>query len=65
MNHFAARLPVGTTLIWLKRYDNAFGTFLSDAEIAWEKGGYGVYCFRDVSMQGESNNKKHPTQKPF
>lgn len=64
-NHFAASLPVGTTLVWLKRYDNAFGTFLSDAELAWQKGGHGVYCFRDVSMQGESNNKKHPTQKPL
>lgn len=34
-NHFASRLPVGTTLVWLKRNDAAFGSFLSDAEIAW------------------------------
>ena len=63
-NHYASRLPVGTTLVWLKRYDNAFGSFLSDAELAWQKGGHGVYCFRDVSLQGESNSKVHPTQKP-
>lgn len=64
-NHYAERLPVGTTLVWLKRYDNAFGTFLSDAELAWQKGGHGVYCCRDVSLQGESLNKLHPTQKPL
>lgn len=64
-NHFGARLPVGTTLVWLKRYDAAFGSFLSDAELAWQKGGHGVYCFRDVSLQGESLSKSHPTQKPL
>ena len=63
-NHFGSRLPVGTTLVWLKRLDAAFGSFLSDAEVAWMKGGLGVYCFRDLSMQGETNNKQHPTQKP-
>jgi site-specific DNA-methyltransferase (adenine-specific) len=64
-NHFGARLPVGTTLVWLKRYDDGFGTFLSDAEIAWQKGGHGVYCHRDVSLQSDSFNKLHPTQKPL
>src|SRR5688500_16205077 len=43
-NHYAARLPVGTTLVWIKRFDGGFGSFLSDAEIAWMKGGHGVYC---------------------
>lgn len=68
-NHYAARLPVGTTLIWLKRNDEAFGTFLSDAEVAWMRGGHGVYAFRDargptgraVEGLGEA---AHPTQKP-
>lgn len=64
-NHFGARLPVGTKLIWLKRYDEGFGSFLSDAEEAWMKGGHGIYCRRDVSMQGESSNKMHPCQKPI
>jgi DNA modification methylase len=63
-NHFGGRLPVGTTLVWLKRYDEGFGSFLSDAEVAWMKGGHGVYCKRDVSLQGESKNRMHPTQKP-
>lgn len=63
-NHYASRLPVGTTLIWIKRLDGAFGSFLSDAEIAWMKGGHGVYCFRDLSMMAEAKNRCHPSQKP-
>lgn len=63
-NHFAARLPVGSTLVWIKKLDPAFGAFLSDAELAWQKGGHGVYCKRDLSMNGEANNRRHPTQKP-
>lgn len=64
-NHFAARLPVGSTLVWLKRNDAAFGSFLSDAELAWMKGGYGVYCKRDTSLMAETRNRLHPTQKPL
>jgi len=63
-NHFAAKLPVGTTLVWIKRFDAAFGSFLSDAEIAWMKGGHGVYCRRDTSLYGDTNNRIHATQKP-
>ena len=63
--HFAAGLPVGTTLVWIKRYDSGFGSFLSDADLAWMKGGHGVYCKRDVSLQGESAHRLHPTQKPI
>ncbi len=62
--HFAARLPKGSVLVWLKRYDDGFGSFLSDADLAWKKGGEGVYCFRDVSLQGASRFRLHPTQKP-
>ena len=64
-NHFGSRLPVGTTLVWIKRNDRAFGSFLSDAEVAWERGGHGIYCFRDFSMTAEAVNRKHPTQKPI
>jgi site-specific DNA-methyltransferase (adenine-specific) len=64
-NHFAHRLPVGTTLIWIKRNEEAFGTFLSDAEIAWMKGGYGVYCFKDLSMTAEATRRVHQNQKPL
>ena len=63
-NHFAARLPVGTTLVWIKRLDGGFGSFLSDAELAWMKGGHGVYCFRDTSLMSETRWRMHPTQKP-
>jgi len=63
-NHFGARLPVGTKLIWIKRNDEAFGSFLSDAEEAWMKGGHGIYCKRDLSMNGETATRCHPTQKP-
>jgi site-specific DNA-methyltransferase (adenine-specific) len=63
-NHFPQHLGRGTALVWLKRYDSGFGSFLSDAEIAWLNRGCGVYCKRDVSMQGESAERCHPTQKP-
>jgi len=63
-NHFGQRLPVGTTLVWLKRNDAGFGTFLSDAEVAWMKGGHGVYVKRDLSMNGETATRCHPCQKP-
>jgi len=63
-NHFAAALPVGTTLVWIKRLDGGFGSFLSDAEMAWKKGGHGVYCRRDTSLMAETHERAHPTQKP-
>ena len=64
MHHFAQRLPVGSVLTWIKRNDEAYGSFLSDAELAWMKGGYGVYCRRDLSMNAETATRIHPTQKP-
>ena len=65
-NHYAQRLPVGTTLVWVKRTDAAFGTFLSDAEVGWEKGGRGVYCFTmpHQGVNAEAGVRVHPTQKP-
>lgn len=71
VNHFASRLPVGTTLVWIKRKDRHFGTFLSDAELAWRKGGCGVYCYRKEfppsSRMAElaTHSCPHPTQKPI
>jgi site-specific DNA-methyltransferase (adenine-specific) len=74
-NHYAAALPVGTTLIWVKKPDELFGTFLSDADVGWQKGGQGVYCFRRT-FTGRTRAKEawgtagydlppaHPTQKP-
>jgi DNA modification methylase len=63
-NHFPNALERGTALVWLKRYDGGFGSFLSDAEIAWVNSGHGVYCKRDLTLQGESSHRVHPTQKP-
>lgn len=70
-NHYAARLPVGTTLVWLKKPPHLYGTFLSDAEVGFKKGGYGVYChfeqFPPPSRIAEHDGKSpaHPTQKPI
>ncbi len=64
-NHYSARLPVGTTLVWLKRLDGGFGSFLSDAEVAWMKGGHGVYVKRDTSFCEYTQERNHPTQKPL
>lgn len=70
-NHYGARLPVGTTLVWVKRHPSNFGKFLSDAEIAWQKGGLGVYAAPiEWSAQGRrsegiNNLSVHPAQKPI
>ena len=61
---FPNRLPAGACLIWVKRLDPAFGSFLSDAETAWFSRGHGVYCFRDMTMMAEAKTREHPTQKP-
>jgi DNA modification methylase len=69
-NHYGEWLPVGTTLVWIKKADHLFGTFLSDAELAWMKGGHGVYCYRKQfpppSRMAENGGGEvaHPTQKP-
>jgi DNA modification methylase len=65
MNHFPQKLHKGSLLVWVKRYESGFGSFLSDAEVAWMNSGNGVYCFRDTSAQGESKDRQHPTQKPL
>ena len=63
-NNFPDKLPAGTCLIWLKRYDEAFQSFLSDAETAWMSKGRGVYCRRDLSNNAITATRAHPTQKP-
>lgn len=73
-NHFGSRLQVGTTLVWVKKHDHLFGTFLSDAEVAWMKGGHGVYVMkhsfpppaRAFDAGGDPCRPIgiHPTQKP-
>lgn len=63
-NAFPDKLPKGTCLVWIKRNDEAFGSFLSDAETAWHSRGYGVYCFKDLSNAAIARQRVHPTQKP-
>lgn len=63
-NNFPDKLPRGACLVWLKRLDSAFGSFLSDAETAWMSKGSGVYCRRDLSNNAIANERSHPTQKP-
>jgi site-specific DNA-methyltransferase (adenine-specific) len=70
-NHYAARLPLGRTLVWVKKKPHLYGTFLSDAEIGWASGGCGVYVhekqFPPPARMGEGVNGEvaHPTQKPL
>ena len=63
-NNYPDRLPRGGCLVWLKRNDDAFGSFLSDAELAWLSKGHGVYCRRDLSNAAIASYRVHPTQKP-
>lgn len=63
-NHYANMFPKGACLVWIKRFDEAFGTFLSDAEIAWKSTGCGVWCHRDLSNNSVAKQRSHPTQKP-
>lgn len=64
-NNYPDRLPRGACLVWLKRHDEAFGSFLSDAELAWMSKGHGVYCKRDLSNNAIARERVHPTQKPL
>jgi site-specific DNA-methyltransferase (adenine-specific) len=67
-NHFGNRLPIGSTLVWLKKRMDKLGVILSDCEVAWERGGHGVYAFRCVwdgcARESENRQHYHPTQKP-
>lgn len=63
-HNFPDKLPAGTCLVWLKRNEAAFGSFLSDAETAWMSKGRGVYCIRDLSNNSITRTRTHPTQKP-
>lgn len=72
-NHFWGKLPSGAALVWQKRNDDALGTFLSDAEIAYMNVGVGVYVFVKVfagssraidGSVGAYKGSLHPNQKP-
>ena len=63
-NWYCKHIPIGTWLVWDKRHANG-AAFLSDAEIAWMKGGKGVYLYAET-VQGAHRKEHalHPTQKP-
>ena len=67
--HFASRLPIGSTFVWIKKDAHLWGTFLSDADLAWSKGGYGVYCFQrnwsGFSRLQTVGKASHPNEKPI
>ena len=68
-NVYSDKLPPGTLLVWQKRRNSKLGKFLSDCEIAWMKGGKGIYLFNhewDGFMKASERGQKrqHPTQKP-
>jgi len=69
--HFASSIPTGSVLVWLKRAPHLLGTFLSDCELGWCRGGTGVYAlahkFHAATRLGEARQNGqcvHPHQKP-
>lgn len=68
--YHADKLPLGTVLVWLKKRMSKLGKILSDCELAWQKGGHGVYLFRHIwdgfDRETERGEKTLcPTQKPI
>jgi site-specific DNA-methyltransferase (adenine-specific) len=64
MHHFPQHLSRGSVLVWIKKYEDAFGSFLSDADLAWLNSGCGVYCSKTINPASFQADKCHPTQKP-
>jgi DNA modification methylase len=73
-NNFPQHLHAGSLLVWAKRRPTAYGTFLSDGEVAWFSKGHGVYLFEHVfagsslAMEYCSDAyapSAHPFQKPI
>jgi site-specific DNA-methyltransferase (adenine-specific) len=73
-NFFPQHLRPGSWLIWAKRRPEAYGTFLSDGEIAWLSKGHGVYMMEHVFIgsqpalewsQNAYTTSAHPFQKPI
>jgi len=70
-NHYFQRLPVGRTLLWIKKPTHLLGTFLSDFEVGWATGGHGCFAhFRQFPppsriVENDGRNVGHPTQKPI
>jgi len=60
-NLFAQKLPRGSWIVWDKREENGTA-WLADGEVAWMKGGYGVYICPHTGPIREGRGS-HPTQK--
>ena len=72
-NNFPQHLDAGSLLVWARRRPPAYGTFLSDGEVAWLSKGRGVYLFEHIfcgaQVALEAGNdvngpSAHPFQKP-
>ena len=63
-HNFPQHLERGSVLVWVKKYADAWGTFLSDADLAWMKGGCGVYLSNTINPAKFQSEREHPTQKP-
>lgn len=63
-HHFPQHLERGSVLVWVKKYEDAWDTFLSDADCAWMKGGCGVYLSSTINPAKFQAERVHPTQKP-
>lgn len=63
-NWYCQHIPMGTWLVWDKWHLGG-AAWLSDAELAWQKGKRGVYLYAEV-VQGAHRKERamHPTQKP-
>lgn len=73
-NNFPQHLQPGTLLVWSKRRPDAYGSFLSDGEVAWLSKGRGVYLFEHIfsgsaaAMEYTADayaQSAHPFQKPI
>jgi DNA modification methylase len=63
-HHYPQHLSRGSVLVWVKKHEHARGTFLSDADLAWMKGGCGVYLSPTINPASFQAERCHPTQKP-
>lgn len=73
-NYFPQKLAPGSILVWAKRRPAAYGSFLSDGEIAWFSKGRGIYLMEHVfagsapALEWSSDaytTSAHPFQKPI
>lgn len=67
-NNFSDKLPAASWLVWAKKDDAGLGQFMSDCEVAWSKGGCGVFLWHHTwdgfNRRSERGKFFHPTQKP-